>query len=113
LRQRLHGIFARGLGIPIAQCACEIAGFASCRWNPTIGTIAFSDRITRLGGALGVGLEHKFSPNWSGKIEYLYLDFGTRTFLSGTGFATDIRRRDNIVRVGLNYAFDSAVVAKY
>jgi opacity protein-like surface antigen len=102
-----------GLRIPIAQCACEIAGFASCRWNPTIGTIAFSDRITRLGGALGVGLEHKFSPNWSGKIEYLYLDFGTRTFLSGTGFATDIRLRDNIVRVGLNYAFDSAVVAKY
>src|SRR5262245_41581773 len=81
--------------------------------TPTIGAVAFSERSTRLGGAIGAGIKHKFSLNWSAKLEYLYLDFGTRTFFSGAGFATDVRLRDNIVRVGINYAFDQPVVARY
>lgn len=64
-----------------------------------------SDSTTRVGFALGAGIEKKFTPNWSAKVEYLYLDFGTRTFLSGTGFDTNVRLRDHIVRVGLNYHF--------
>lgn len=67
------------------------------------GTV--SDSTTRAGFALGGGIEKKFSPNWSAKLEYLYLDFGTRTFLTGTGFDTNVRLRDHIVRVGLNYQF--------
>ena len=47
------------------------------------------------------------------KAEYLYLDFGTPTFLSGTGFDTNVRLRDNIVRLGINYQFGGPVVAKY
>lgn len=70
----------------------------------TVGS-AMSDSTTRAGFALGAGLEKKFSPNWSAKVEYLYLDFGTRTFLTGTGFDTNVRLRDHIVRVGLNYQF--------
>jgi outer membrane immunogenic protein len=68
----------------------------------TLG-VARSDSTTRLGWALGAGVEKKFSQNWSVKLEYLYLDFGTRTFFSGTGSDTSVRLRDNIVRVGLNY----------
>jgi outer membrane immunogenic protein len=81
--------------------------------TPALGAVAFSESTTRAGGAVGAGIEKKFNRNWSGKLEYLYLDFGTRTFFSGTGTATSVRLRDNIVRVGINYAFDSAVVAKY
>jgi opacity protein-like surface antigen len=40
------------------------------------------------------------------KLEYLYLDFGTHTFLSSTGLDTSVRLRDQIGRVGLNYAFN-------
>src|SRR5262245_3914802 len=72
-----------------------------------------SERTTQAGFAVGAGAEKKFTRNWSGKIEYLYLDFGRHTFLSGTGFDTSVRLRDHIVRVGVNYAFDPAVVAKY
>ncbi len=81
---------------------------------PIVTTASFSDSQTRLGGAIGVGVERKFDKNWSGKLEYLYLDFGTATYFSGTASQTEVRLRDHIVRVGINYAFNPApVVAKY
>jgi outer membrane immunogenic protein len=73
----------------------------------------FNDSTTRAGYAVGAGVEKKFTPNWSGKIEYLYLDFGTRAFLTGTGQDTNVRLRDNIIRVGVNYTFGGPVVARY
>jgi outer membrane immunogenic protein len=81
---------------------------------PVVATTAFSDSRTRVGGAVGVGVERKFDKNWSAKLEYLYLDFGTATYFAGTASQTDVRLRDNIVRVGINYEFTAApVVAKY
>jgi outer membrane immunogenic protein len=73
----------------------------------------FTDSATRAGYAVGAGIEKKFTPNWSGKIEYLYLDFGTRAFLVGTGQDTNVRLRDNIIRVGVNYTFGGPVIARY
>ena len=71
----------------------------------TVGP-GYSDSKTRVGWTVGAGIEKKFSPNWSAKLEYLYLDFGTQTFLSGTGLDTDVHLRDHIVRLGLNYQFN-------
>ena len=68
--------------------------------------LQYSDSQTRVGWTVGAGIEKKFSPNWSAKLEYLYLDFGTQTFLSGTGLDTDVHLRDHIVRIGLNYQFN-------
>jgi outer membrane immunogenic protein len=57
------------------------------------------------------GLEYAFMGNWSAKLEYLYLDFGTYTFASpqpsptAFNWATDVQPREHIVRVGLNYKF--------
>jgi outer membrane immunogenic protein len=78
-----------------------------------------SDSVTRTGYAVGAGLEYAINNNWSAKIEYLYLDFGTLTFASPLNtdstlaWATNVHARDNIVRVGLNYHFGGPVVAKY
>jgi outer membrane immunogenic protein len=81
---------------------------------PPVGAVALSESETRLGLAVGAGLEKKFNRNWSAKAEYLYLDFGTRTFLGGTGFDTSARLRDHVFRLGINYAFDAGpVVARY
>ena len=66
----------------------------------------FSDSTTELGWTVGGGVEKKFARNWSAKLEYLYLDFGTHTFLSGTGFDTSVRLRDHVLRAGINYQFD-------
>jgi outer membrane immunogenic protein len=68
-------------------------------------TLVFEDGATRLGGAVGAGIEKAIDAHWRVKAEYLYLDFGSHTFISGTGFDTNIRMRDNIVRVGFNYRF--------
>ena len=75
---------------------------------------AASSSDTRVGWTLGAGVERKFSPNWSGKLEYLYMDFGTKTFFSGTGNQADVSFHDHIFRAGINYDFSpAAVVAKY
>ncbi|HZL62090.1 MAG TPA: outer membrane beta-barrel protein [Pseudolabrys sp.] len=73
---------------------------------PVITTAAFDESITRVGWTVGAGVEKKLDRHWSAKFEYLYLDFGTHTFLSGTGWDTSTRLRDHIVRFGLNYALN-------
>jgi outer membrane immunogenic protein len=80
---------------------------------PVTASTAFSENTTRVGFAVGGGIEKMLSQNWSVKAEYLYLDWGTHTFLSGTGFDTSVRLRDNVVRIGVNYKFGGPVVAKY
>ncbi|MEH2480293.1 outer membrane immunogenic protein [Nitrobacteraceae bacterium AZCC 2146] len=68
---------------------------------------------TRVGWTAGAGMEKKFSPNWSAKLEYLYLDFGSKTYFGGTADETRVSFHDHVFRAGFNYAFSPAVVAKY
>lgn len=78
---------------------------------------------TRVGWTVGAGAEAMVGSNWSVKAEYLYVDFGRAT-VSGTlttinpAFGNDtfnhsVDLHSHIVRVGLNYHFNSPVVAKY
>lgn len=64
---------------------------------------------TRWGWTIGGGLEHGFAPNWSAKIEYNYLDFGTErlAFSGGAGgaFVQDISERVHLLKLGVNYRF--------
>lgn len=60
----------------------------------------------------GAGVEHFFGPNWSGKIEYDYIDLGntTETFSSAIAGGTitvrqTIEHKLQIVKVGANYKF--------
>jgi outer membrane immunogenic protein len=73
---------------------------------------------------VGAGIEYAFAQNWSVKVEYNYMDFGTdRIFFTSTGvsptqppFDEDIRQRIQVVKVGLNYRFDlgkAPVIARY
>lgn len=72
---------------------------------PVTTSSALSDTSDRVGFAVGGGVEKMLSQNWSVKAEYLFLDFGTHTFLAGTGFDTNVKLFDNIVRAGVNYKF--------
>ncbi len=68
-----------------------------------LGT-SVSDDKTRTGWTVGGGGEWMFAPNWSAKLEYLYMDTGdTDVTLFGTTFSG--RAKNNIVRVGVNYHF--------
>ena len=79
---------------------------------------AFSQSTTKTGWTVGGGIEGRLSGNWTGKIEYLYMDLGTVSgtvvipALIGANWSSHIT--DNIVRVGLNYKFGPyPVIAKY
>ena len=53
-------------------------------------------------GPRGVGAEVGFAPNWSAKIEYLYVDLSDSQFAI-TGVSNGYRF--GIVRAGVNYRF--------
>jgi opacity protein-like surface antigen len=79
--------------------------------NPA--TTSFVSRTTKAGFAVGAGAEVRLAGNWTGKVEYLYLDFGrVSTAATNPSNSTplavnfDSRVTDHIVRVGLNYKFD-------
>jgi len=65
-----------------------------------------SESRTLWGGAVGAGMEKKFTPKLSVKAEFLYLDFGHHTFLAGTGLDTNTRLNDYIARGGVNFKLD-------
>jgi outer membrane immunogenic protein len=84
--------------------------------STTVLLPAFAANETRWGWMLGVGLEYAFFDNWSGKIEYNYMDFGTHAlhFTDPTGLLgqdTNIRERISVVKVGVNYRFGATTVA--
>lgn len=56
------------------------------------------------GYLLGVGAEHRFTQQISGKVEYNYVSTGdVRTFANGTASHTDLS--DHVVKGGVNYRF--------
>ena len=65
-------------------------------------TFGLSESHTTVGWALGGGTEFGFAPNWSAKIEYLYVDLSDSRFTI-TGTTNGLR--SNIVRAGVNYHF--------
>jgi outer membrane immunogenic protein len=57
---------------------------------------------TLVGWTGGVGMEVGFTPNWSAKVEYLYMDLGNR-FYTLTG--ADNGLQASYLRLGVNYHF--------
>jgi outer membrane immunogenic protein len=87
-------------------------------------TVAASTSSTKFGWTVGGGIEAMFGTNWSGKLEYLYMDLGSISnsvvlptaagFPLGANVTT--RVTDNIFRAGINYHFNygaDPVVARY
>jgi outer membrane immunogenic protein len=74
---------------------------------------------TRFGALFGAGVEYAFTPNWSAKIEYNYIDFGNKDFQfdagGGTTVGTSIHEKVHLVKAGLNYKLNwgGPVVANY
>ncbi|MBV8746195.1 MAG: porin family protein [Xanthobacteraceae bacterium] len=72
---------------------------------------------TRSGWTVGAGVEWGFTPNWSAKVEYLYVGLENAAFITpnlGAGFnRSNVPVNDNIVRAGINYRFGGPVVARY
>jgi outer membrane immunogenic protein len=69
------------------------------------------------GYTVGAGLEYMFAPNWSGKIEYQYYNFGNTSFVAPVALAAfgSSRTDEQTVKAGINYRFNwgGPVVARY
>ena len=99
--------------------------FGNVSTSESIGAspIGFAGTDTRYGWTAGAGIEGIIAPNWTARLEYLYIDLGrtTGTFLTGistfpagplfSNFSSRIN--DNVLRVGVNYMLNTPVVAKY
>ena len=60
----------------------------------------------RAGWTAGAGVETALSPNWTAKLEYLYVDLGRgQVFNVVPGVPESVGFTTNIVRAGLNYRF--------
>jgi outer membrane immunogenic protein len=65
-------------------------------------TFGLSESHTNAGWTLGAGAEMGFAPNWSAKIEYLYVDLANSNFVI-TGASNGYRF--GLIRAGVNYRF--------
>ena len=65
-------------------------------------TFGLSETNTNVGWTAGLGAEMGFAPNWSAKIEYLYVDLATSNFFI-TGAPNGYHF--GVLRVGVNYHF--------
>ena len=83
----------------------------------------FSNTKTNAGWTVGGGIEGHLGGNWTGKLEYLYLDLGTVSHqvnlitippVTGIGANISSRITDHVFRAGINYHFPPGpVVARY
>ena len=76
----------------------------------------YSGGKTRSGWTLGGGVEYAFTPNWSFKVEYNYVDFGSKNSTlseasSDRWVTFDVDQKMHVVKAGVNYRFGSAVSA--
>jgi opacity protein-like surface antigen len=100
------------------KTAGNVAAFDA---NGGPATSAFSNISIKSGWTAGAGIEAHLGGNWTGKIEYLYLDFGSISASSNNQLNVTLlntfnsRVTDNVVRLGLNYRFDRdmPIGAKY
>jgi outer membrane immunogenic protein len=95
----------------------------SCDFTAT-GSATFSEAKTKVGWALGAGVEGAWGNDWTWKVEYLYVDLGTVSGITAltssasctgscgffsTPFSSAVtysnKMTDNIVRIGFNRKF--------
>ena len=102
-----------------------VRGRAGYAWDRVLvygtGGVAFGDleaavgafpfaTSTQVGWTAGAGVEWAFTPNWTAKVEYLYVNLGNFSCpaVSCGGFAgtpTTVSLTENVVRAGVNYKF--------
>ena len=70
------------------------------------GGDVFVSNTTQTGYAAGGGIEYKFTPAWSLKAEYQYIDLGSQKLTDSLGNTTNpLDTNFQTARVGLNYRF--------
>jgi len=105
-------VYATG-GAAVAGIS-HVGAIFNASGNPIPAGAGFLSHTTKTGWVAGAGIEARLRGNWTGKIEYLHLDFGRDSIdaanpLNQTPLAVSLNSRitDDIVRLGLNYKLAS------
>ncbi len=125
-RNRWDGDIALRVGLPVDRALIYLKGgvafgsFSNEAHFVAPMVLNYYANDTRWGWLVGAGLEYALGNNWSAKVEYNYIDFGTAnvTFTESVGAAPPTMRfsihdTKHVVKVGVNYLFGGPVVAKY
>jgi outer membrane immunogenic protein len=97
-----HALYYIKLGGALARIRNTASDLTGGAFTPTDVSQATG---TRAGWAAGAGIEYGLGPNWSAKLEYLYMDFGsvTSSNLDGDRFHHD--NSVHTIKLGVNYRF--------
>ena len=104
---------ARGrLGFAVGNALLYGTGgfaYGNVNQHATNGGDVFVSNTTQTGYAAGGGVEYKFTPAWSVKAEYQYIDLGSQKLTDNLGISTNsLDTNFQTARVGLNYRFGGA-----
>jgi len=69
--------------------------------NLELTTGGHSESRTPFGWTLGAGAEVGLTPNWTAKVEYLFINLAEKTYFTGSTHGFD----SNAMRAGVNYRF--------
>jgi outer membrane immunogenic protein len=113
-----HALFYVKGGAAWVHDKYSITDTCQSQKNPADCAFLASGGGTKAGWTLGAGVEYAFTRNWSGKLEYDYMDFGTKSTdfscgptAGGSGycaptFSLNIGQQVQVVKAGVNYRFD-------
>jgi outer membrane immunogenic protein len=124
LKSGAYGDITGRVGVTFDRALFYVkGGYAALANASTFSTVTGSfSGLTRhntdSGYTLGGGVEYKFAPNWSAKVEYMHFDFGNNLNYTvfnagGAPFLFNQNLRVETVKAGLNYAWGSPIVARY
>jgi outer membrane immunogenic protein len=74
--------------------------------NIKAGSTGAYDTSTNVGWTAGAGIEAAITPNWTAKVEYLYVDLGNMTCNINCFPGTTVDLTENVIRAGVNYKFN-------
>jgi outer membrane immunogenic protein len=117
-KNRWDADLALRVGMPFDKALIYLKGglaYGNFAYNWVQAGNPFAATTGKWGWLVGVGAEYAFAHNWSVKIEYNHIDYGTSSVIdpAWSALAFSTRETKDIVKVGVNYLFGGPVVAKY
>jgi opacity protein-like surface antigen len=73
--------------------------------NPTIGVQNLVTTLNQFGWTIGAGFELALTTSWSAKVEYDYMNFGSKSVVLPDTTLVNFKQDFNQVKVGINYHF--------
>jgi outer membrane immunogenic protein len=101
-----------GLAVGQIRAALNNGQSVCCGWIATTDPTSGSFSQNKVGWAAGTGVETELWNKWTGKVEYLFTDFGSSDYhipyngqINDAPHTVKVRFQNHIARAGINYHF--------